>query len=1124
MGKRNPRLKQNYFITTTLLTINKSFYTNWFYSNFQKKMISNLNFLSQIWIFGIIIFPILPLPIMKEHHAILTLSIAENLLKFENEDPATYYESPEDDYVKFGCGVNPLKKLSLPSDAKISNLSSASISSTDVSEKISNMEIFVIWYKDGFIFDPREETQNSAHSAVSQDNEGPSSNDNQNGGKRPARVQFKSFTALNDQLVIRRVKLKDEGVYRCLVIGVDKRKDPEFDYVKMLLADAHSTTQSLEKVWVPDMIERNFTLDVLPLSPPKFMEGESWKHKEVVNAAGTRAVIRCPSIGNPKPNITWLKDGQSLNWDATRIKKKKFILILDYLMLSDRGNYTCVVSNQYGSISSSFILEVIEIFPHRPLIIPGNPQNLTVFLGQTAIFNCPLFVDMEVTIHWMKVYHVNGSDTNDEGILYSHVVQTSQDQKDPTTLIIANVTRNDAGQYFCSASNSIGTSEASAWLKVLDSLSPNNLTMINGTISQQQLAQINMELYKNSHDSYMKSPKMIFKVRIFKIVAGSMVVLLVLLIIFLAFFCRKARALKKFKHFNKFLPFSSSATVSDNPFYYHRKITLEMQDDKNNETEGGIRAPIIRIRYVRNTCSSGRKHNVLLNSTSPKSHIKERKLKKKLRTDANNNILGSSGDEPRVDDKLISPEKLNYKVDISPEGSGSLYDKPSKHRQDQIWTDYETIYDPLWEISRNRIKLGKKVGEGAFGSVSEAELLYYENPLLTENDVQKTNYDKIGYFQSNESNLSMQKTVAVKMLKENATDTELADLISELEVMKVIGHHKNIINLLGCCSSPEGPLYVIVEMASFGNLRDFLRKNRPASGYEIPNNKQLQHNRQIFANENKPNRENLNGSSPKNVSDTSLNNQPETNLFRNLISSNTLMAKDLINFSLQISQGMEYLSSRKCIHRDLAARNILLTQDYVIKIADFGLARDLATQDYYKKNTDGRLPVKWMAPESLFYRKYTVKSDVWSFGIVLWEIMTLGGTPYPSIPVEKLFDFLKSGQRLKCPQNCGKEIYALMLHCWHSQPEKRPLFDKISEKLEKILLNTLNVEYLDLGVSLDTPSICSSTEKHFTFNGNNGNYHKISPNLNRNPVSAINYNSLPLYYNAIISNLRSTDV
>jgi fibroblast growth factor receptor 2 len=209
-----------------------------------------------------------------------------------------------------------------------------------------------------------------------------------------------------------------------------------------------------------------------------------------------------------------------------------------------------------------------------------------------------------------------------------------------------------------------------------------------------------------------------------------------------------------------------------------------------------------------------------------------------------------------------------------------------------------------WEFPRGQLELGKNLGEGAFGKVVMADAHGLAKP-------------------------GQAIVVAVKMLKEGHTDEDVKDLVCEMEVMKMIGVHINIINLLGCCSQ-DGPLYVIVEYAPHGNLRDFLRKHRPTAYTDVPNEKEKQ----------------------------------------------ALTQKDLVSFAYQIARGMEYLASRKCIHRDLAARNVLVSDDFVMKIADFGLARDIHSQDYYRKTTDGRLPVKWMSPESLFDKVYDTQSDV----------------------------------------------------------------------------------------------------------------------------------------------------
>ncbi|XP_058470701.1 fibroblast growth factor receptor 3 isoform X3 [Solea solea] len=329
-------------------------------------------------------------------------------------------------------------------------------------------------------------------------------------------------------------------------------------------------------------------------------------------------------------------------------------------------------------------------------------------------------------------------------------------------------------------------------------------------------------------------------------------------------------------------------------------------------------------------------------------------------------------------------------------------------------SELELPSDPKWEFPRTRLTLGKPLGEGCFGQVVMAEAVGV--------DKEKPNKPL---------------TVAVKMLKDDATDKDLSDLVSEMEMMKMIGKHKNIINLLGACTQ-DGPLYVLVEYASKGNLREYLRARRPPGmDYSFDTCK---------------------------------------------IPDEQLTFKDLVSCAYQVARGMEYLASQKCIHRDLAARNVLVTDDNIMKIADFGLARDVHNIDYYKKTTNGRLPVKWMAPEALFDRVYTHQSDVWSYGVLLWEIFTLGGSPYPGIPVEELFKLLKEGHRMDKPANCTHELYMIMRECWHAVPSQRPTFRQLVEDHDRVLSMTSTDEYLDLSVPFeqysptcqDSNSTCSS--------------------------------------------------
>lgn len=317
-------------------------------------------------------------------------------------------------------------------------------------------------------------------------------------------------------------------------------------------------------------------------------------------------------------------------------------------------------------------------------------------------------------------------------------------------------------------------------------------------------------------------------------------------------------------------------------------------------------------------------------------------------------------------------------------------------------SEYEFPIDLNWEFPRSKLVLGKSLGEGAFGKVVMAEA----NGLVKG---------------------QASTVVAVKMLKEGHTDADVKDLVCEMEVMKMIGKHVNIINLLGCCCK-DGPLYVIVEYAPHGNLKDFLRSHRfGTANYE----------------------DMISGEKEKKI----------------------LTQKELISFAYQIARGMEHLASRRCIHRDLAARNVLVSDGYVMKIADFGLARDIHSQEYYRKTTTGKLPIRWMAPESLEEKFYDSQSDVWSFGVLLWEIMTLGGNPYSSIPTwDNLLEHLKKGKRLEQPPLCSIDIYLFMRECWHYRPEERPTFSEIVQHLDRLVSITSNEEYLDLGLPLlETP-------------------------------------------------------
>ena len=151
-----------------------------------------------------------------------------------------------------------------------------------------------------------------------------------------------------------------------------------------------------------------------------------------------------------------------------------------------------------------------------------------------------------------------------------------------------------------------------------------------------------------------------------------------------------------------------------------------------------------------------------------------------------------------------------------------------------------------------------------------------------------------------------------------------------------------------------------------------------------------------------------------------------------------ICTKDLVCWAYQVTRGMDYLAGKKVMHGDLACRNILLAADNVVKICDFGLAKDIYKTDNYRKKTDGPLPIKWMAVESLRDRVFSTQSDVWSFGIVLWEMFSLGKTPYPGIdPGATFYEKLLNGYRMEKPENCPMIIYRAMSECWAAEPGRK---------------------------------------------------------------------------------------
>ncbi|NXY80435.1 FES kinase, partial [Glareola pratincola] len=228
--------------------------------------------------------------------------------------------------------------------------------------------------------------------------------------------------------------------------------------------------------------------------------------------------------------------------------------------------------------------------------------------------------------------------------------------------------------------------------------------------------------------------------------------------------------------------------------------------------------------------------------------------------------------------------------------------------------------------------------------------------------------------------------VAVKSCRETLPPELKAKFLQEARILKQY-NHPNIVRLIGVCTQKQ-PIYIVMELVQGGDFLSFLRSEGPH-----------------------------------------------------------LRVKELIKMTENAAAGMEYLESKHCIHRDLAARNCLVTEKNTLKISDFGMSREEEDGVYASTGGMKQIPVKWTAPEALNYGRYSSESDVWSFGILLWEAFSLGAVPYANLSNQQMREAVEQGMRLDPPEQCPEEVYRLMQRCWEYDPRKRPSFSTIHQDL-----------------------------------------------------------------------------
>ncbi|XP_047185893.1 receptor-type tyrosine-protein kinase FLT3 [Scophthalmus maximus] len=380
---------------------------------------------------------------------------------------------------------------------------------------------------------------------------------------------------------------------------------------------------------------------------------------------------------------------------------------------------------------------------------------------------------------------------------------------------------------------------------------------------------------------------------------------------------------------------------------------------------------------------------------------------------------------------------------------------------DYIYINFKDFeYDLKWEFPRENLELGKELGSGAFGMVVQATAHGINKPGVS-------------------------RQVAVKMLKEKHQTVEKEALMSELKMLTHIGHHSNVVNLLGACTD-SGPIYLIFQYCCYGDLLNYLKNNSElyhksvTDAFNKDRFRSLYHNLQPRKSSSElhttvDNYVPMQCATTRGQEDIALLalNSGDMDVLEDVFESphdqtedpQALTFDDLLSFAFQVAKGMEFLSAKNCIHRDLAARNVLVTKGRLVKIGDFGLARDIDNDCNYVVRGNVRLPVKWMAPESIFQGMYTIKSDVWAYGILLWEIFSLGVTPYPGMKVDHTFySMIERGFKMECPYYADESVYGMMCTCWALDPCDRPSFSnlmsfmcaQLTDREEKLYHNVLD--------------------------------------------------------------------
>ncbi|XP_015705378.1 muscle, skeletal receptor tyrosine-protein kinase isoform X2 [Coturnix japonica] len=718
---------------------------------------------------------------------------------------------------------------------------------------------------------------------------------------------------------------------------------------------------------------------------------------------GLKAVLPCTTMGNPKPSVSWIKG-------ETVVKENARIAVLDSgnlrihnVQREDAGQYRCVAKNSLGSAYSKPATVVVEVFAR----ILKAPESQNITFGSMVTLRCTAAGAPVPTVTWLE---------NGKAVSAGSIAESVKDRVVDSRLQVY-VTR--PGLFTCLATNkhskTFGAAKAAATISVsewskLYKGDAGYCSTYRGEVCSAILSRNALVFFNSSYADPEETQELLAHSAWMELKTVSP-------------FCQPAAESLLCNYiFQECKP----SGVGPAPKPICRENCLAVKDlycfkewlSMEENSQRGIYKPGLMLLALPECNRLPSLHQ----DPSACTHIPFFDFKENITTSLSLGTRKPNEETPNLPPPSYS-STYSMNVIISIISSFALivilgiitvvccrHRKQWKNKKRESETPTLTTLpsellldrlhpNPMYQ--RMPLLLNPKL----------LSLEYPRNNIEYVRDIGEGAFGRV--FQARAPGLLPYESftmVAVKMLKEEASADMQADFQREAALMAEFDN-PNIVKLLGVCAVGK-PMCLLFEYMAYGDLNEYLRDR-----------------------------------SPRNLCSLVQGGLEARACLPNPLA---LCCTSQLCIAKQVAAGMAYLSERKFVHRDLATRNCLVGENMVVKIADFGLSRNMYSADYYKANENDAIPIRWMPPESIFYNRYTTESDVWAYGVVLWEIFSYGMQPYYGMAHEEVIYYVRDGNILSCPDNCPLELYNLMRLCWSKLPADRPSFASIHRILERM--------------------------------------------------------------------------